>query len=301
MLVANHALAGDVNVRHVIHENIGRKPKYKEKKMQESHSKLLLTGLIGVIVLLIVGAFYYVYITKGGAAQLEIDLGNGKAVKIDLKESNKASIDIVLQTLFKDQKSTRMAKTLLKEYYDLYELDSKLVNVIRDEDPNTDFSKKLRKLLSNSEGPFDRNSHNYYDINSFVIIDALKANGKDHHVSKELRLMARDNEPPIFSYETIPVNVSFTEDSKILKGFAAVCNVSKYIGRNIVLRNPSNGAMIQVFARNTFTCGSSGHRIQLTTHDASNLFDDRVRGSSKIAEMTVAQPGMKFDISQISS
>ena len=267
--------------------------------MSDPQAKVIISIVAIFGVLLTIVGLYYVFVEKEGSAQLEIVLGEGNSVRIDLQESNKAPINEVLKTLFSNDESARMTRALLKEFHSLHELDSRLVDAIRNENPDTEFSQKIRKLLDGLEGPFSRNKHQYYNVSSTDVLDGLKNNGKEHRVTKKLRLMARDNEPPIFINESIPVKVSFPAQANISEGFAAVCNGKNYIGRNIVLRNSGNGAMIQVFARNTFTCNHNENRIQLMHKDADNLFGDRVRNTFENAEMTIAQPGMKFDIVQV--
>jgi hypothetical protein len=264
--------------------------------MMENHSKLLLVGITSITILLIISGLYFVYLNKGGNVQLEIELGDGKSVKIDLQENNKATIQVILETLFEDNKSKRLTNTLLKEYYNLYELDSKLVNAIRDVDPTTEFSKKLRKLLSNMEGPFNREHHMYYNVNSVNVLLGLQKNGENHEVSTKLRMMARDSKPPIFLYETISVHVSLSK--RVGNGFASACNGSNYIGRNVILANSDTGGIIQVFVKNTFPCLSQkSNQLRLTNSDASNLYGTtREKQSFEDADMTVAKPGMKFDI-----
>ncbi|MGI9278780.1 MAG: hypothetical protein ACR2PX_04010 [Endozoicomonas sp.] len=256
---------------------------------------------MSLTLLFIITGFYFVFIKTQGAAQLEVMLGEGKSVKIKLNETNKTSIDSILETLFAEEKSRRLTTTILKEYYAFHKLDSELINSIRQEHPMSDFSIELRSLLKNMEGPMSRKYHSFYNTASLNVIDGLKKNGKDHKVSSELRKLAHMNDPYIFPNDSLPVRVSFPESTRIQSGFAAACNGSEYIGRNVVLRNPGNGAMIQVYVRNTFPCSpEEGHRIQLTSENADNLFPDRVRQSYELANMTVAEPGMKFDIIPIS-
>jgi hypothetical protein len=268
--------------------------------MTESRLKLLLGVMTSITIMLTIIGFYFVFLQGGSSAQLEVELGEGKSIKIDLHESNKATIDVVLNTLFADEKSAKLTRTILKEYHHLHELDSQLVDSIRNVNPRSAFSSSLRRLLSNQEGPFQREFHSYYDVRTTDVIAGLKQNGKEHEVSSQLRLMARDSVPPIFSSESLSVQVSFPVATQIREGFAATCNGSDLIGRNVVLRNPGNGAMIQVFVRNTFPCEGAGNRVQLTPSDANNLFGDRPRKEYETADMTVAQPGMKFDIVPIS-
>ena len=262
----------------------------------ENHSKLLLAGITSITILLIISGLYFVYLNKGGSVQLEIDLGDGKSVKIDLQENNKASIEVILETLFEDYKSKKLTKILLKEYYNLHELDAKLVDAIRDVDPTSRFSKRLRKLLSNMEGPFNREHHTYYNVNSANVLIGLQKNGKNHEVSTKLRMLARSSKPPIFPIEAISVQVSISKRSGY--GIASACNGSDYIGRNVILTNSGYGGIIQVFVKNSFPCPlQTSNQLRLTDSDVSNLYGTtKGKQSFEDTYMTVAKPGMKFDI-----
>jgi hypothetical protein len=250
-----------------------------------------------VAIVVIVGMFLFIMNNRQGAGSLTIKTGDSELV-LDFSD-NKVNFTELIDMLLKGEKYKNDTLSILRDSYGLYNKDSELlVDYIRRQPGNSAISEKFRELLVDLRGPFERKYHNYYDITLVEVVDAINSLGYDHEVPVRLREL-KDSASGIFEQRGIDVDVAVISAEKILDGNAAVCEGSKYRGRDLLLLNQSDlNKTISVFARNSFQCikpstgaGKGKPLVQINPNDATKLFGNIIFKTKERAILYPTQSG----------
>ena len=235
---------------------------------------------VSLVLVTIVGLFLFVMNSRAGPGALTIKAGGSELV-MNFAD-NKLNFSDLIKTLLSDDKYKNDTLAILSDNYGLYQEGSeKLVDQIRREPGNTHFAEMMRELLNDKKGPFEQKYHTFYDIQDVNTVDIIKALDYKSKVAVRLREL-KDNSEGIFEQRGIHVRVAFYSDDSILDGNAAVCEGSRYRGRDLILLNPREPSKtISVFARNSFSCirvdngdEESDMLVQINHNDGKKLFGD---------------------------
>lgn len=257
-------------------------------------TKVLISAL-GLII--IVGLFVFTMGERQGAGSLTIKAGKSELV-MDFSD-NKLNFSELLSVLLKDEKYKSDTLSILRDSYGLYHKDSDLlIDNIRKEPGDSEFSKKMRELLFDSKGPFEQSYHRYFDVSDVRIVGKINSLGYDHKVASRFR-EERDHARGIFEQRGIKVKIAVRPAEDILDGYAAVCEGSSYRGTDLLLLNPNDTSKtITVFSRNSFSCIKVGNAredevilVQINPKDAKNLFGDIIFSSKENAILYPAPKG----------
>lgn len=256
------------------------------------------TAIYAVVVVAVVGLFIYAMKNRDSGV-LKLKTGNSE-LAINFSD-NKLNLTDLLKTLLTDDKYKKDTLAILADSYGLYQDDSdKLIDEIRRDPGNSDFSNKIRDLLYKREGPFEQKYHHYYDITNPDTVVAINNLGYYSKVATKLRDMKKKS-VGIFK-PIVTVNISVSSDNKIPDGKASVCMNSSYRGMNLLLLNPRDRSKtLTVFARNNIACNDSGQHnqkddniIKINKHDAKSLFGDIVLSTKEKAILFPTQQGANF-------
>lgn len=203
-----------------------------------------------VCVLAVAGTAYL-----GGQGSLTLKHGD-RTLTFDLQsDSNTRAL---IERLFEDDADRAITLSILRELYDVHEIDSDLVNRIREEHPDSAFSKRMREMLASFQGPFARDAHGFRNIRDLATVEEIIKLPQDDPVADRLRRYARDQRG-IFNPPAVPVRISVSENVSTEK--AAVCFNAEYRNLYIQLWNPKNQEVqVILFAGNSFQC--DGRRVQ---------------------------------------
>jgi len=200
--------------------------------------------IVLVCVLAVAGTTYI-----GGQGSLTLQHGD-RTLTFDLQGDGNTRA--LIERLFEDKEDRATTLSILRELYDVHEIDHHMINRIREEDPNSDFSQRLREMLGSLQGPFAREAHNFRDITDLATVDELVDLPTDDPVAGRLRRYARDQKG-IFNPPAIPVK--FSVSANVGGDKAAVCFNAEYRNLYVQLWNPKNGdTQVILFAGNSFQC-----------------------------------------------
>ncbi|CAB5133400.1 hypothetical protein D3OALGB2SA_3776 [Olavius algarvensis associated proteobacterium Delta 3] len=260
-------------------------------------SKIVFIGAVLVVVVI----FAVIMNERQGAGSLTIKTGESELV-MNFAD-NKLNFSELISLLLNNKAYRRDTLAILRDSYGLYQKDSDLlVDHIRRESGESSFSQRLREVLVDLRGPFERQFHHYYDITQNEVVDAINSLDYKHEVARRLREL-RDSAAGIFEQRGVDVDVALYSSDKILDGNAAVCEGSKYRGRDLLLLNPYDQTKtISVFARNSFKCiklsngaGLEKPLIQINHNDARRLFGDILFSAKHEAVLYPVQSGYSID------
>lgn len=274
---------------------------YPGEEKMSINVELIKTGVIASSLVIIVGMFIYIMSDRQGGGSLTIKNGDNEVV-MNFSD-NKLNFSELINLLLNDDKYKSDTISILRDTYGLYKRNSiLLVDQIRKEPKDSIFSGHIRSLLVDMRGPFERDIHSYYDIKSLPVVSAIHSLGYKHKVAIKLR-EDRDNAVGIFEQRGIDIDVAIYSSDKIRNGNAAVCQFSKYKGRDLLLLNPNDPTKtITVFSRNSFPCikqsngnGLKKPLVQLNPNDAKKLFGNIVFSSRQGAVLYPAQSGYSIE------
>jgi hypothetical protein len=210
---------------------------------------------------------------------LKIQIGDSE-LDISL-EGDSLSVRNMLDVLFKDDETRRESSALLKEFGGYYEpADPAIIEVIAQQDVQSEVSVRLRNMLNNLRGPFDRSLHTFYDIQDTEIVDAIETLGYDHPVSDQLRELLAFRKGP-FEEKAKEVFLSVPAGNNIPIGRAASCANNEFYRKEIIIYNKLKTNSIFVYVSSRFPCpelenGESNLNklIQLTYDEMKKLIGD---------------------------
>lgn len=239
----------------------------------------------GIFILLIVGIFSYVVLVGNKSGSLKVIIGDTE-VDINLA-GDSLSVRSMLDTLFKDDDTKRESTALLKEFGGYYEpADPAIVEVIAQQDVQSEVSVRLRNMLDNLRGPFDRSLHTFYDIQDADIVDAIETLGYEHAVSYQLRELLAYRRGP-FEEKAKEVLLSVPEGDNIPSGRAASCTSNEFYRKEIRIYNKLKTNSVSVYVSSRFLCpeiengdDNLGRLIQLPYEEMEKLI-----GDSPLAEL----------------
>lgn len=255
------------------------------------------TVVIALSVITIVGMFMFIMNGRDSSGLLTVKIGDNE-VSVDFS-NNELNFSKLIDNLFEDNKSKQETLGILRDSHELYYIHSKLlVDRIRREPAESDFSVEIRDLLFDLKGPFERKQHTYYDITDTKVTNVINNLDYEHDVAIKFREL-RDNSEGIFESRGIDVEVAFISANNIRDSYAAVCEDSKHRGRDLLLLNPNNlTKTITVFARNRFPCvkksdgtGWEKPLIQINLAEGKRLFGDIILGKKEKAILYPAPKG----------
>ncbi|WP_444928978.1 hypothetical protein ACJJIF_14095 [Microbulbifer sp. SSSA002] len=244
--------------------------------------------IYGSIIVLVVMSFCLLLYKNESNGSLRVKVGNNELeLQID-GDSRAVSIRRVLNQLFQDEEASRESKALLKEFGNFYlPTDPELIGEIEKQPLQSEVSERLRELLYGLKGPFNRQAHNYYDIENVQIVDALSGLEFNHPVSKGLRELLIYRRGP-FEERSKEVLLSVPAGNNIPAGRAASCRGNDFFRREIRIFNAQRTHSISVFVSGSFPCNTDTandiHRlIQLSYADMKNLLGDSPMGAKEPA------------------
>jgi hypothetical protein len=266
-----------------------------EGTMKDNGKSIRSHLIYGVTIIAIIGVFSFLLYKSDKPGSLRFQIGDNE-LEISL-EGDTLTIKNMLDHLFKDETTKRESSALLKEFGSFYQpSDPGLVEVIEQQDIESEVAKKLRHLLYDLKGPFERSTHTFYDVEDVHIVDAIEKLGFDHAVAKELRELLIYKKGP-FEEQTIEIIISAPSENRIAAGRAASCNGSKFYKREIRIFNLQRTNSISAYVSESFPCLESdkeekseiGKLIQISSADMKNLMGDSPLGENKpgIAEILI--------------
>ena len=146
---------------------------------------------VGLMLVLLASATLYVIYKQQTGGDIHVKL-LGFETTLKLNQREKGQIDL-LKEIMSDPNKRLEAINYLQESQRLFSLQADgsgataLVNAIRSIDAGSEFAAQLRGLLAKSEGPFERSSHRFYDINDPDIVPAIVALGYENEVVTLIR------------------------------------------------------------------------------------------------------------------
>jgi hypothetical protein len=186
-----------------------------------------------------------------------------------------SSTRALIARLFENEADRAITVSILRELYDVHEVDVHLVNRLREEDPDSEISKRLRGMLGSFQGPFAQDVHGFRDIYDLATVEEIINMPVDDPVADRLRRYARDQRG-IFNPPAVPVRISVSSNVGTEK--AAVCFNAEYRNLYIQLWNPKNQEVqVVLFAGNSFQCDGSrvqDNTIQIHREKWIELFND---------------------------
>jgi hypothetical protein len=208
---------------------------------------------------------------KGGQGSLTLKHGD-RTLTFDLQSDGNTRA--LIARLFDNEADRTTTLSILRELYDVHVVDIHMINRIREEDPNSEFAKRLRAMLGSFQGPFAREAHSFRDITDLATVEELIALPTDDPVADRLRRYARDQKG-IFNPPAVPVRVSVSPTLSPEK--AAVCFNAEYRNLYIQLWNPKNQSVqVILFAGNSFQCDGTAVKenvVQISMQKWRDLFN----------------------------
>ncbi|WP_444934463.1 hypothetical protein [Microbulbifer sp. JTAC008] len=244
--------------------------------------------IYGSIIALIVLSFCFLLYKSESNGSLRVKIGNNE-LELQIDDNNQSvSIRALLDKLFQNEEASRESKALLKEFGNFYlPTDPELIGEIEKQPVKSQVSRRLRELLYGLKGPFDRQAHSYYDVESLQVIDAISGLEFNHPVSKGLREMLIYRRGP-FEERSKEVLLSVPAGNSIPSGRAASCRGNDFFRREIRIFNTQRTNSISVFVSGSFPCTADTsndiHRlIQLSYADMKKLLGDSPVGAKEPA------------------
>jgi hypothetical protein len=236
--------------------------------------------IYGAVLVIIVGVFSLLLYKSDKPGSLKLQLGDSQ-LEINL-EGDSLSIKSMLDHLFKDETTKRESGALLKEFGSFYQpSDPSLVTVLEQQDVQSEVAIRLRSLLYNLKGPFERSAHTFYDVQDVHIVDAIERLGFDHAVSKELRELLVYRKGP-FEEQAKEILLSVPQGNGIPEGRAASCTGSEFYRREIRIFNLQRTNSISAYVSGSFPCPEAdtegqdeiGKLVQISNLDMKKLIGD---------------------------
>lgn len=249
-----------------------------DKKSISHHLIYALT----IIVIIVIFSFLLYRSDKPGSFKLQV---GDNQLEMAL-EGDTLSIKKMLNHLFKDDEAKRESRALLKEFGSFYlPSDPGLVEVIEKQDAESEVAKKLRSLLYNLKGPFERSTHTFYDVQDVDLVDAIEKLGFDHPVSKELRELLIYRKGP-FKEQAEEIILSVPSGNRIQTGRAASCKGNKFYRREIRIFNLQRTNSVSAYVSGSFPCPENDREvrsdinklIQISYADMKNLIGTSTLG-----------------------
>ncbi|CAB5135794.1 hypothetical protein D3OALGA1CA_3527 [Olavius algarvensis associated proteobacterium Delta 3] len=143
-------------------------------------SKIVFIGAVLVVVVI----FAVIMNERQGAGSLTIKTGESELV-MNFAD-NKLNFSELISLLLNNKAYRRDTLAILRDSYGLYQKDSDLlVDHIRRESGESSFSQRLREVLVDLRGPFERQFHHYYDITQNEVVDAINSLDYKHEVARD--------------------------------------------------------------------------------------------------------------------
>lgn len=236
--------------------------------------------IYGVVIVIIVAIFSILLFKANKPGSLKLQVGNNQ-LEMTL-EGDTLSIKKILDKLLKDKESARESGALLREFGHFYQpTDPGLVDEIEQQGVESEVSKRLRALLYNLSGPFERSSHTFYNVQDVEMVDAIEKLGFDHPVSKELRALLIYRKGP-FEERAKEILLSVPSGDSIPKGRAAACKGNEFYRREIRVFNAQRTRSVTVYVSGSFPCpeinqdkeSDIGNLVQISYTDMKDLIGD---------------------------
>jgi hypothetical protein len=269
-----------------------------EHKQSPSGTRIaLVSGLVlGALALAIFGFIAAKDATQSG--KLKINVGKN-SIEMGFEKEGLRLTEILVE-LFKDPDQQRETYALLREFNELYELrGTHLIQTISAEPADSDLSINIRDLLFSLQGPFARNYHKFYDVETESVVEAIAGLDYDHKVAKLIRELRAESKGP-FEERIKPVRIGILEDDMIATGYAAVCRDGEYFREQIYLFEANYEKIIIVNAFEPRLCpkvvdarvDADPPLVRISRADAKRLFGDRPLSKTEVgfAQITWKPP-----------
>ena len=238
----------------------------------------LILYFLGFLVLIATLVFYINTAFKtNGKSKLFVNL-EGKVLEINVDNNNNIDLSVLIDKLFADDKSRLQTLTLLAHYKKIYSLDDPLLfQTIEMIDVNSKLAVELRELLTLLKGPFDRNSHRFYNFSDQIALKtAITQLHPEDNASRVMREIYDAKLGP-FQEKRYAVKLEASTADDLKEGFASSCGNSYFFKNHVTIWNSDKERFTDVWVMDTIDHGCSGedpeskYRLKISSADMAKL------------------------------